>query len=73
MSISSIGPDRKVLQEFLQDMICSATTLEQVDVLVEALMSLQHETHRVTVRMPTRMQTRQPAKALKVIHGKSGG
>ncbi len=72
MSITSIGPDRKVLQEFLQDMICSATSLEQVDVLVEALMSLQHETRRVTAKVPTRMPTRQPAKPLKVIHGKSG-
>jgi hypothetical protein len=41
MKLYSIDSDRDALQKFLQDLICDATSPQEVDVLMEALNSLQ--------------------------------
>ncbi|HXN99480.1 MAG TPA: hypothetical protein VN881_10435 [Candidatus Acidoferrales bacterium] len=64
MRPSVIGTEQRNLQQYLQDLICSANTVEEVDILVEVLMSLQYAARPVSVRVsPT---------PLRIIHGRAG-
>jgi hypothetical protein len=62
MKPSLIGSDQKVLQEYLQDLICNVNSVEEVDVLVEALMSLQHATRPISAKLT--------ANPLRIVHGR---
>ena len=42
MQPSLIATEQRVLQQYLQDLICQANTTEEVDILVEVIMSLQY-------------------------------
>jgi hypothetical protein len=49
---------------YLQDLICNANTVEEVDILIEALLSLQHAARPISVRVS-------PA-PLRILHGRAG-
>jgi len=59
-----IGSGQSTVQMYLQDLICNANTVEEVDILIEALLSLQHAARPISVRMsPT---------PLRILHGRAG-
>lgn len=64
MQPSLIATEQRVLQQYLQDLICQANTTEEVDILVEVIMSLQYASRPVSVRVSPN--------PLRVIHGRSG-
>jgi hypothetical protein len=64
MQPSLIATEQRALQQYLQDLICQAETVEEVDILVEVLMSLQHAARPISVRA-----TPNP---LRIIHGRTG-
>ena len=64
MQPSLIGTEQKPLQLYLQDLICNANTVEEVDILVEVLMSLQYAARPISIRMSPN--------PLRIIHGRSG-
>jgi hypothetical protein len=64
MRPSLIGTEQKNLTQYLQDLICNANTREEVDLLVEVLMSLQHAARPISTRMS--------ANPLRILHGRAG-
>lgn len=64
MQPSLIATEQRPLQQYLQDLICSVNTVEEVDILVEVLMSLQYAARPVAARISP--------SPLRIIHGRSG-
>jgi hypothetical protein len=64
MKPSLIGTEQKELLQYLQDLICSANSVEEVDILVEAMMSVQHAARPVSIRISSN--------PLRIIHGRAG-
>jgi hypothetical protein len=64
MKSSSLATDQKNLHQYLQDLICQANTVEEVDILVEVIMSLQYK--------PKSRSARVSPKQLRVVHGRTG-
>jgi hypothetical protein len=64
MKPSLIATDQKIVYQYLQDLICEANTVEEVDILVEALMSLQHATRPISARLSPN--------PLRIVHGRAG-
>jgi hypothetical protein len=64
MQPSLIATEQRPLQLYLQDLICNANTVEEVDILVEVLMSLQFAARPVSVRISP--------SPLRIIHGRTG-
>jgi hypothetical protein len=64
MQPSLIATEQRPLQLYLQDLICNANTVEEVDILVEVLMSLQYAARPVSARMSPN--------PLRIIHGRTG-
>jgi hypothetical protein len=59
-----IATDQRILHQYLQDLICQANTVEEVDILVEVLMSLQYAARPISATLS--------ANPLRIVHGKSG-
>jgi hypothetical protein len=64
MKPSLIATDQKILHQYLQDLICEANTVEEVDILVEVLMSLQYATRPISARLSPN--------PLRIVHGRAG-
>lgn len=64
MRPSSLATDQRNLHQYLQDLICQANTVEEVDILVEVIMSLQFATRPIS--------TRKSANPLRIVHGRTG-
>jgi hypothetical protein len=64
MRPSSLAIDQRILHQYLQDLICQANTVEEVDILVEVIMSLQYKDKPSSARVSP--------KQLRVLHGKTG-
>jgi hypothetical protein len=64
MRPSLIATDQKNLHQYLQDLICQANTVEEVDILVEVIMSLQFATRPISAR--------KSANPLRIVHGRTG-
>jgi hypothetical protein len=64
MRPSLIATEQRPLQQYLQDLICGANTVEEVDILVQLLMSLQFAARPLSVRISP--------SPLRIIHGRSG-
>jgi hypothetical protein len=64
MQPSLIATEQRLLQLYLQDLICGANTVEEVDILVEVLMSLQYAARPVSVRISP--------SPLRIIYGRTG-
>jgi hypothetical protein len=64
MRPSLIATEQKALQQYLQDLICQAESVEEVDILVEVLMSLQHAARPISARVSPN--------PLRIVHGRSG-
>ncbi|MGD0403495.1 MAG: hypothetical protein ABSB66_09870 [Candidatus Acidiferrales bacterium] len=60
----SKATDQRILHQYLQDLICQANTVEEVDILVEVIMSLQYEAKPGSARVPP--------KQLRILHGRTG-
>jgi hypothetical protein len=64
MRPSLIATDQKILHQYLQDLICQANTVEEVDILVEVMMSLQYAARPISKRVS--------ANPLRIVHGRTG-
>jgi hypothetical protein len=64
MRPSSLAADRRILHQYLQDLICQANTVEEVDILVEVIMSLQYEAKHSSAPVPP--------KPLRILHDRTG-
>ena len=64
MRPSLIATDQKILHQYLQDLICEANTVEEVDILVEVLMSLQYAARPISARLSPN--------PLRIVHGRAG-
>ena len=64
MRPSLLATDQKILHQYLQDLICQANTVEEVDILVEVIMSLQQKANSSSARVSP--------KHLRILHGRTG-
>jgi hypothetical protein len=64
MKPSLMARDQKILHQYLQDLICQANTVEEVDILVEVIMSMQYKAKSSSARVSP--------KQLRILHGKTG-
>jgi hypothetical protein len=64
MRPSLIGTDQRILHQYLQDLICQANTVEEVDILVGVIMSLQYAARPISTRLSPN--------ALRIVHGRTG-
>jgi hypothetical protein len=64
MRPSLLATEQRNLHQYLQDLICQANTVEEVDILVEVIMSLQHKAKSSSARVSPRH--------LRVLHGRTG-
>jgi hypothetical protein len=64
MKPSLIATEQKNLHQYLQDLICQANTVEEVDILVEVIMSLQYKAKSRSAR--------KSANPLRIVHGRTG-
>jgi hypothetical protein len=64
MRPSSLATDQRNLHQYLQDLICQANTVEEVDILVEVIMSLQYKAKSSSAR--------KSANPLRIVHGRTG-
>ena len=64
MRPSSLATDQRILHQYLQDLICQANTVEEVDILVEVIMSLQYKAKSSSARVSRTH--------LRILHGRTG-